>query len=346
MWVPSPVKRSSGIRPNFLCDTSSYLLGVDGKGKADRSIDCFAASKALHLQLLKEVDSPVAAPSSAFLSTGTRRRRPSHPALQEDWEELLKGGNLTFSLDKLFAALDPAIADAWTRHYEDSSADAEPIRCLVTGQTGTLARLHPSIKGVAAHNPPAPRWFPSTLLPSAPSSTSRAPTPRSATTQLSPTPPRSTRCWPTATVSAGWATPPFSAGQPGGESAYQDCFLMSIFNDSYTENDILNTLHHPVQRRIDPVGRHQAEPRHPLLCAGACAQRRAAVGALFLAKQLRCAGTQSGAALPAAGNHPAELRQIPTLPIWRLVLETVRKVPGRAPGTAPAPCRQTCCWPS
>ena len=53
MWVPSPVKRSSGIRPNFLCDTSSYLLGVDGKGKADRSIDCFAASKALHLHLLR-----------------------------------------------------------------------------------------------------------------------------------------------------------------------------------------------------------------------------------------------------------------------------------------------------
>lgn len=149
MWVPSPVKRSSGIRPNFLCDTSSYLLGVDGKGKADRSIDCFAASKALHLQLLKEVDSPVARAIVRFFEHWDPSQAASHPALQEDWEELLKGGNLTFSLDKLFAAQDPAIADAWTRHYEDSSADAEPIRCLVTGQPGTLARLHPSIKGVA-----------------------------------------------------------------------------------------------------------------------------------------------------------------------------------------------------
>ena len=149
MWVPSPVKRSSGIRPNFLCDTSSYLLGVDGKGKADRSIDCFAASKALHLQLLKEVDSPVARAIVRFFEHWDPSQAASHPALQEDWEELLKGGNLTFSLDKLFAAQDPAIVDAWTRHYEDSSDDAEPIRCLVTGQTGTLARLHPSIKGVA-----------------------------------------------------------------------------------------------------------------------------------------------------------------------------------------------------
>lgn len=104
MWVPSPVKRSSGIRPNFLCDTSSYLLGVDGKGRANRSIDCFAASKALHLQLLREVDSPIARAIVRFFEHWDPSQAASHPALQEDWEELLKGGNLTFSLDKLFAA--------------------------------------------------------------------------------------------------------------------------------------------------------------------------------------------------------------------------------------------------
>ena len=97
MWVPSPVKRSSGIRPNFLCDTSSYLLGVDGKGKADRSIDCFAASKALHLHLLREVDSPIARAIVRFFEHWDPSQAASHPVLQEDWEELLKGGNLTFS---------------------------------------------------------------------------------------------------------------------------------------------------------------------------------------------------------------------------------------------------------
>ena len=30
--VPAQVKRSSGVAANFLCDTSSYLLGVDDKG--------------------------------------------------------------------------------------------------------------------------------------------------------------------------------------------------------------------------------------------------------------------------------------------------------------------------
>ena len=35
--VPAQVKRSSGVAANFLCDTSSYLLGVDDKGKPERT---------------------------------------------------------------------------------------------------------------------------------------------------------------------------------------------------------------------------------------------------------------------------------------------------------------------
>ena len=35
--VPAQVKRSSSVAANFLCDTSSYLLGVDDKGKPERT---------------------------------------------------------------------------------------------------------------------------------------------------------------------------------------------------------------------------------------------------------------------------------------------------------------------
>lgn len=42
--VPAQVKRSSGVAANFLCDTSSYLLGVDDKGKPERTKACFEAS--------------------------------------------------------------------------------------------------------------------------------------------------------------------------------------------------------------------------------------------------------------------------------------------------------------
>ena len=31
--LPAAIKRTAGVQPNFLWDNSSYLLGVDGKGK-------------------------------------------------------------------------------------------------------------------------------------------------------------------------------------------------------------------------------------------------------------------------------------------------------------------------
>lgn len=337
MWVPSPVKRSSGIRPNFLCDTSSYLLGVDGKGKADRSIDCFAASKALHLQLLKEVDSPVARAIVRFFEHWDPSQAASHPALQEDWEELLKGGNLTFSLDKLFAAQDPAIADAWTRHYEDSSADAEPIRCLVTGQTGTLARLHPSIKGVAgaqssgaslvSFNAPAFCSFEHEQGANAPVSDYAAFAYTTALNTLLADRNRVSRVGDTTILC--WAA--------GGESAYQDCFLMSIFNDSYTENDILNTLHHLSKGESIQWDDTRLSPDTRFYVLGL------APNAARLSVRFFCQNS-FGALARNLERHYQRLEIIrpsfdkfPTLPIWRLVLETVRKAPpgGRAPEPHP-----------
>ena len=337
MWVPSPVKRSSGIRPNFLCDTSSYLLGVDGKGKADRSIDCFAASKALHLQLLKEVDSPIARAIVRFFEHWDPSQAASHPALQEDWEELLKGGNLTFSLSEQFAAQDPAIADAWTRHYEDSSADAEPIRCLVTGQTGTLARLHPSIKGVAgaqssgaslvSFNAPAFCSFEHEQGANAPVSDYAAFAYTTALNTLLADRNRVSRVGDTTILC--WAA--------GGESAYQDCFLMSIFDDSYTENDILNTLHHLSKGESIQWDDTRLSPDTRFYVLG-LAPNAARLSVRFFWQN------SFGALARNLERHYQRLEIIrpsfdkfPTLPIWRLVLETVRKAPpgGRTPEPHP-----------
>ena len=337
MWVPSPVKRSSGIRPNFLCDTSSYLLGVDGKGKADRSIDCFAASKALHLQLLKEVDSPIARAIVRFFEHWDPSQAASHPALQEDWEELLKGGNLTFSLSEQFAAQDPAIADAWTRHYEDSSDDAEPIRCLVTGQPGTPARLHPSIKGVAgaqssgaslvSFNDSAFCSFEHKQGANAPVSDYAAFAYTTALNTLLADRNRVSRVGDTTILC--WAA--------GGESAYQDCFLMSIFNDSYTENDILNTLHHLSKGESIQWDDTRLSPDTRFYVLG-LAPNAARLSVRFFWQN------SFGALARNLERHYQRLEIIrpsfdkfPTLSIWRLVLETVRKAPpgGRAPEPHP-----------
>lgn len=60
MELPAAVTRSSGVLPNFLWDNSSYLLGADGKGKPERSLECFRACAKLHHDLLDGVDSAAA----------------------------------------------------------------------------------------------------------------------------------------------------------------------------------------------------------------------------------------------------------------------------------------------
>ena len=52
--LPAPVKRTVGVAANFLCDNSSYFLGIDNKGKPQRTQECFAACKAHHESLLKD----------------------------------------------------------------------------------------------------------------------------------------------------------------------------------------------------------------------------------------------------------------------------------------------------
>ncbi len=54
------MKKTSGVAANFLCDNSAYFLGIDGKGKPQRSKQCFEAAKELHLRLQYVGDTAVA----------------------------------------------------------------------------------------------------------------------------------------------------------------------------------------------------------------------------------------------------------------------------------------------
>ena len=94
--VPAQVKRSSGVAANFLCDTSSYLLGVDDKGKPERTKACFEASREKHLEILKDTPGEAAAAVRAFFDTWNPSSAVEHPALQPYLSEIYKGGNLIF----------------------------------------------------------------------------------------------------------------------------------------------------------------------------------------------------------------------------------------------------------
>lgn len=148
MRVPLQEKRAVNICANFLCDNSSYFLGVDGKGNPARSLQCFEAAKTLHGAILSGVDSPAARGVLEFFDRWQPENAEAYPALADYLEEIKKGANLVFSVNRQYAQQDPAIREAWQNHCAARSGDAVVGRCLVTGQTAPIARLHPAIKGV------------------------------------------------------------------------------------------------------------------------------------------------------------------------------------------------------
>lgn len=152
MKLPDPVKRASGIATNFLCDNSSYILGIDAKGKPERTRGCFAACAQKHQDVLKDVRHPTAKAILNFFERWKPENAACHPAIQPNLEALLKGGNIVFvthdAEGELQLAQDvPEIRRAWDEAYANSD-DAVMGRCLVTGEEGPIAILHPSIKGV------------------------------------------------------------------------------------------------------------------------------------------------------------------------------------------------------
>lgn len=331
--MPSPVKRTAGVAANFLCDNSSYLLGADDKGKPARSLECFSAARALHLALLKDVDSPAAQAIVRFFETWDPAQAAEHPALREDWADLMKGGNLTFWYRDAPAAADPAVAAAWQRQYESGGEDAEDALCLVTGQHTTLARLHPSIKGVAgaqvigaslvSFNAPAFCSYEHEQGANAPIGEYAAFAYATALNTLLAD--RDHVCRVGDTTILFWAA--------NAEAAYQDFMMYSLFNDHYSEGDILSALHSLAkgesvdwdQARLDPATRFYVLGLAP---------NAARLSVRFFWQN------NFGTLARNIARHYERLDivrpsfdKFPTLPIWRLVQETVRRP---APGASPA----------
>ena len=138
MTVPQPAKRSVDITPNFLCDNSTYVLGVDEKGKPDRTRMCFEAFCKLHRELLSNVHSASAEAILRFLQGW----KP-----EKAWKELMAGANILFYCEREPVTNDEAIRECWQQHYDTDVAEQNGI-CMVTGKRTRIAALHPVIKGV------------------------------------------------------------------------------------------------------------------------------------------------------------------------------------------------------
>ena len=147
--VPELATRSVNVCANFLCDSSSYLLGLDKKGKPERTLRCFEASRELHRAVLSGAESPAARAVLGFFESWRPEKAAEHPAVREKLDDLLAGGYLIFMIDGgIFAQDDPAIRRAWDA-YRESRESGVQMPCLVTGREGPVAVLHGKIKGVA-----------------------------------------------------------------------------------------------------------------------------------------------------------------------------------------------------
>lgn len=145
--VPQMVTRSSGIASNFLCDNSSYLLGIDNKGKPQRSKECFQSAKEKHLEILKDINSIAAEAVIQFFEIWNPDTAIENPVLSEVLEEVMAGANLVFWLEGHYIQDYDEIKTAWEAYFGGSAEGPEGV-CLVTGQKTVISRIHGTIKGV------------------------------------------------------------------------------------------------------------------------------------------------------------------------------------------------------
>jgi CRISPR-associated protein Csd1 len=143
--VPQQLKRSSGIAAQFLCDNSAYLLGIDSSGESPRTRKCFESAAELHEEILAECHVPAAEAVKAFFKTWNPDAAPQNKILQPYLEEI-SGLSLVFFFNDKFVLDDANIMEAW--NVRQSQTNGPIMQCLVTGEKGPIARLHPNIKGV------------------------------------------------------------------------------------------------------------------------------------------------------------------------------------------------------
>ena len=145
MLVPQPVKRTAGIAPNFLWDKTSYVLGVTA-GEGKRTADEHAAFIQRHETDLANTEDAGLRALLLFLKNWT-----ADQFMAPDWPEEMKDQNVVFALEderlrNVRLHDRPAAKELWGRL--SAAGDRDARICLVTGEPGPVARLHPSIKGV------------------------------------------------------------------------------------------------------------------------------------------------------------------------------------------------------
>ena len=142
--VPSCMKkRASGIDPNYMWDNTGYVLGRDNKNNPDRTKECHLAFVRQQHEIGDDIDDPGMKAVLMYLDNW----RPDDAEKLDYWEDMI-GQNIVFQLEgeKCYIHDHPQIKKRWLEYI--LSQEGLSSFCLVSGQRSSIARLHPSIKGV------------------------------------------------------------------------------------------------------------------------------------------------------------------------------------------------------
>lgn len=146
MPVPASFKRP-GTTPRsfFLWDNTAFALGVsaDEKKAGPARIEAF---RAFHRRELEEADDPGLKALLRFIKSWS-----PDDFVRLGWPEEMKDQNIVFALESeqlnnTYIHDRPAARALWARLRAE--VDKKEAACLVTGERGPIARLHPAIKGV------------------------------------------------------------------------------------------------------------------------------------------------------------------------------------------------------
>lgn len=344
MRVPAHEKRSSGFAANFLCDNSTYLLGADEKGKPERSADCFKACAKLHHAILDGVDSPAARALLAYFDSWDPAQAATNPLLQKQWKEITGNANLIFGYEAAdhshsFVNDDPAIQNAWQTHYNDRSADSDMGQCLITGKYAPIERTHPNISGVpgaqssgaalVSFNAPAFCSYGHEQGDNAPVSKYAA---FAYTTALNRLLADRSHCKHVGdTTILCWAE--------NAEPVYQDAMSMFLFGADEAagiqENDVQAALKRLSAGQTVPFLEKELSPDQHFYLLGLAPNAARLSVRFFLRDTFGCFAQNLQKHAEEMEIDCSEKEKFRTLPIWAVVNETTRTVPGQPAKPSP-----------
>ncbi len=149
MPVPAAVTRTSGVKPNFLWDKSSYVFGADCDGVTAKNRERFEAFKDFIGTVGEGTEDFGLSAVVKFLQHWDCEQAESLIERYQPWADICNA-NLVFRLDGVrgFIHNRVPVQNAWVS-YNQKSDDVECVQCLISGESGApLARVHTPIKGV------------------------------------------------------------------------------------------------------------------------------------------------------------------------------------------------------